>query len=281
MELMSTYRQEEWRLVNPELAALQTTNDSQPENSLAPSDSEDSQAPHQDQAESDANLDDANTNPSSPPNQVISHDQPGERIQSILDVEQDLLGYTQSVSIAERNPRKPPRIQLPKLGIPSDDLEGIRPIPSVVDMEQDPYDGPWDPHDEPVYMMLITRDDRNEAKRLRDQLRHHGFPILRGEWFLEKQGAIPIGLLGRLTFDHRTSRRTPFDVAWANREAVDDTMEEERKRHRIQRRRVLLVQRDGGEVRVDGLKRKHKPTGGPSDLTFTTTLLDLFKDFEV
>lgn len=298
MELMSTYRQEEWRLVNPELAALQTTNDSQPENSVAtsdpedsqpenssaPSDSEDSQAPHQDQAESDANLDDANTKSSSPPDQVISHDQPGEPVQSSLDREKDLWGYSPSVSEFKRYPQKPPRIRLPKLGIPNDDLRGIRPIPSVIDMEQDPYDGPWEPHDEPVYMMLFTHLSRKRARRLRDQIRHHGFWAFHGDWFLRKQRAIHIGPLGGLTFRHRTSQDITLSVAWGNREVVDELMEKERLRSVPtdgDRRRVLLVQRDGGAVRIDGLKCKCNATGGPSDLTFTTTLLDLFKDFEV
>lgn len=327
---MSIYRQEEWRDVNPDLDALQTPNDGQPENSLAPSgpensqaphqdqvegdahhddansnsmsvdpdsdalqtphdslpenslapvDPENSQAPHQDQAESDANLDDANSNSSSPPNREVSHDQrPKKPVQSILDREQDLWGYNRSVSEPERDQEKPPRITPTKLEIPNDDLQGIRPIPSIIGMEQDPYDRPWDPN-EPVYTMLFTRKDRNEARRLRDQIRHHGFWGFGREWRVRKQRAAMIGSLGGLTFRHRTSKKITLSVAWGNREAVDGAMVAERARPGGVKR-VLLLERDGGEVRIDSLQRKYNNMNGKS-YTFTITLLEIFKDFEV
>lgn len=186
----------------------------------------------------------------------------------------------QAESIAERDPNKPPRTTPTKLEIPNDDSQGIRPIPSINGMEKDPYDRPWEPHEEPVYTMLFIRGNRNEARRLRDQIRYHGFGILYQDWILRKKRDPLIGPLGGLKFVHRTSPKTTISVAWGNREVVNETMERETLRPGGIRQ-VLLLQCDGGKVRVFGLDPKCNDTDGAPDYTFIATVLDLFKDFEV
>lgn len=148
------------------------------------------------------------------------------------------------------------------------------PIPSIMDVIPDKMDGPYETCEERIYTLLTTKLGRTEAKKLREKVRHSGWDPFDGlPWKpIKRSRVIPLGWQFRRTdIDHFHSLTI---ICGGNRTGILDVMRREGRRARGERRFMTIVQRDGGEVHVNGLLAK-------STRTTTSTALDIFDKFEV
>ena len=149
-------------------------------------------------------------------------------------------------------------------------------------MKPDTSDGPYEPCEERFYTLLVTRLSRTEAKQLRKQIRYSGWDaIYTFPWqFFEE---VPNkGIIG---WQFRRNDNTQLDtltyICGGNQEGIRRQMVQEGKSPWDTRRIMMIVQRDGGEVRVDGLVAK-APKGKPATVGKpNTAALDVFAQFEV
>lgn len=156
------------------------------------------------------------------------------------------------------------------------------PIPSIKDVKPDTSDGPYEPCEERFYTLLVTRLSRTEAKQLRKQIRYSGWDaIYTFPWqFFEE-----VPNKGTIGWQFRRNDNTQLDtltyICGGNHEGIRRQMVQEGKSPWDTRRIMMIVQRDGGEVRVDGLVAK-APKGKPNTVGKpTTAALDVFAQFEV
>lgn len=156
------------------------------------------------------------------------------------------------------------------------------PIPSIKDVKPDTSDGPYEPCEERFYTLLVTRLIRTEAKQLRKQIRYSGWDaIYTSPWiFFEEEPN-----KGRIGWQFRRNDNSQLDtltyICGGNQEGIRQQMRQEGKTPWDTRRIMMIVQRDGGEVRVDGLVAK-APKGKPTTVGKpTTAALNLFDQFEV
>ena len=185
--------------------------------------------------------------------------------------------------VVERDPKIPLQIPLREHRNPSNDLGRGPEIESVIGKGRDPrYEPfepfePFEPHVEPLYAVMITRLPRTEAKRLRDQIRHHGLGVFYSpEWFLVET------IQARKPRFMRTERlKTSSFVSCGTREGFKHELRKTRRIPQGRRPRLMIVQRDGGEVLVEGLEPALRPRPSSRDQSLTDTVLGLFGQFEV
>lgn len=181
--------------------------------------------------------------------------------------------------IAERAQEKPPRKTLPRLEenqqaqISTDESNSGQscPIPSITGIGPDPCDDTYDPPGEPgerFYTVLITKLDHDEAKELRRLIRNQGLGAFCDlQWSLKKFKAKPRA--------YRKGDLGDSYVCRGNREGVDSALMRERTRTRPENRRnVMIVEQDGGELSIEELI----PLGYQ---TRTLAVLKIFEMFEV
>lgn len=156
------------------------------------------------------------------------------------------------------------------------------PIPSIKDVKLDTSDGPYEPCEERFYPLLVTRLNRTEAKKLRKQVRYSGWDaIYTFPWIFFEE----VPNKGTIGWQFRRNDNPQLDtltyICGGNQEGIRRQMVEEGKVPWDRRRIMMIVQRDGGEVRVDGLVAK-APKGKPTTVgNPNTAALDLFDQFEV
>lgn len=148
---------------------------------------------------------------------------------------------------------------------------------------QDPSGEPYELHIEPAYAILKTHLERSAAKRLREAIRHDGLNIFsHTSWALHQNDSNKQTepKFGRT--DRGTSMHFSF-VSLGNREGFNAALRKVGKLPLKRRPLLMIVQRDGGELRVEGLKhgRLKDSSGRYQIASFVNTLLDLFKQFEV
>lgn len=163
------------------------------------------------------------------------------------------------------------KIQIEK-GQSSPDNRRPGPIPSIMDMHQDLANGLYDPHQN-NYTVLNTRLSRVEAKDLRDQIRNIGLDAFAApEW---KPHPDRDGTVSGWQFRHsrRRHRESISRVFRGDREGINKYLMNEEK-FVSQKRISMIVQRDGGEVKVERIVTK-------PGWTLTHTVLEIFEDFEV
>jgi hypothetical protein len=193
------------------------------------------------------------------------------------------LGQSHRVYVVERDPKIPLQIPLREHRNPSNDLGRGPEIESVIGKGRDPrYElfepfEPFEPHVEPLYAVMITRLPRTEAKRLRDQIRHHGLGVFYNpEWFLRATGQAQIP-----RFKHTERLKTSSFVSCGTREGFKHELRKTRRIVQGIRPLLMIVQRDGGEVLVEGLEPALRPRPSSRDQSLTDTVLGLFGQFEV
>ncbi|KAK7698950.1 hypothetical protein SLS64_012005 [Diaporthe eres] len=149
-----------------------------------------------------------------------------------------------------------------------------RPIPSIKGMDRGRSDGPYDPHEEPLYTVLHTGLSRTEAKDLRAQIRTRGLNVFsephwepmkhqKGSGWRHKQHVG--GKWGTFTTIRRGNRRGFNGVLCADG-------------HRKAKRLSMIVQQDGGEVLVEGIICQKS---GKMSRTPNSFLLEVFDGFNV
>lgn len=149
------------------------------------------------------------------------------------------------------------------------------PIPSIKDVKPDTSDGPYDPCQERFYTLMVTRLSRTEAKKLRKQVRYSGWDAMYTfPWKPLEEGRAR-GIMG---WQFRRIDNIQLDsltfIGGGNWEGIHQTMIREGYSTWERRRIMMIVQRDGGEVRIDGLVAK-KPKSP------TSAALEVFDQFEV
>lgn len=183
------------------------------------------------------------------------------------------------LDIAEREQGKPPRKTLPRLEEnlwaqvstnQSDSGESYS-IPSIMNIDRDPCDEPYDPPGERLYTVLLTKLDRREAQDLRDQIRNQGLGA-----FSDPEWSFLRTVIGRVPrFRRNDEESTASSISRGNREGVDEAMLRERRRKKSEKRRnVMIVEQDGGELSIEELI----PIGIQSR---TNAVLKIFEMFEV
>lgn len=148
------------------------------------------------------------------------------------------------------------------------------PIPSIIGIDLGRSNGPYDPHQEPLYTTLHTRLSRTEAKDLRVQIRTRGLDVFsEPQWepIMHKRGAgwqlkSHVGRKGEIFTNIRRSNRRGINAAMRQ----DD--------FRNSKRLSMTVERDGGEVLVEGIICGKPPQ---RILTPTSILLEIFEGFQV
>ena len=154
-------------------------------------------------------------------------------------------------------------------GSPDSSIRGqLRPILSIMDMDPDPYNGPYEPHEEHLYAVLTTNLGRDEARCFREQVRNSGWGAFSvSPWTFEwHQGAT--------RFRHKDRGKTATSITHGNIEVFKQWLQQEMQKTVKKRRRMMIVQSDGGEVSVEGLvpERNH---------TSTFAVLEIFEEFEM
>lgn len=148
------------------------------------------------------------------------------------------------------------------------------PIPPIMGMHQDLGDGPDDPHQD-SYTVLTTRLSRAEAKVLRDQIRNSGLDAFAApEWeATPDRPRYP----GWKFFKHseRNILESASTVHHDNRKGINHFLVQEDRRTQKSRRLTMVVQRDGGEVKLENLVPR------PRQRLTAIVLNHLFVDFEV
>lgn len=119
--------------------------------------------------------------------------------------------------------------------------------------DADPRDGPYDPHQEQLFAAMITKLSRNEAKDLRERFREIGLDhFFTPFWRREKRRGWKF-----TPFGGQSSKSSSF-FANCNRRGFHTHLTQEGAEPRDKRRVSMIVQCDGGEVRVEGLVCKYR-----------------------
>ncbi|KAI7779259.1 hypothetical protein LA080_001022 [Diaporthe eres] len=149
-----------------------------------------------------------------------------------------------------------------------------RPIPSIKGMDRGRSDGPYDPHEEPLYTVLHTGLSRTEAKDLRTQIRTRGLNVFsEPDWepMMQQKGS-------GWRHKHHVGRKweSLTTIRRGNRRGFNRVLCADG--HRKAKRLSIIVQQDGGEVLVEGIICQKS---GKKSRTPTSFLMEIFDGFNV
>lgn len=148
------------------------------------------------------------------------------------------------------------------------------PIQSIMNVEPDTSDGPYDPCEERLYTLMTTKLNRTEAKKLRKKVRDSGWDPFDGppwEPIVRPQNRTTGWQFRRADINQRNCLTS---ICSGNRLGIHSLLLLEGRSPWRTRRFLTIVQRDGGEVHINGLLAKPKRST-------TAAALEVFDKFEV
>lgn len=148
------------------------------------------------------------------------------------------------------------------------------PIPTIMNVEPDTSDGPYETCEERLYTIMATKLSRTEAKELRKKVRDSGWDPFDGPpW---EPIAWPHGPTIGWQFRRidMVPRKCLTTICGGTRIGVRNLLLKEGRAAPHERRFVTIVQRDGGEIHVNGLLGKFNRSN-------TAAAVEVFDKFEV
>lgn len=162
--------------------------------------------------------------------------------------------------------------------IPNNSNPGeTHPIPSIMATSPDPEDGPYDPHEERSYTVLITKLGRTEAKDLREHVRNNGLDAFCSPPWENVSGNVRENVREKgwsFRMSHKTLQESLTYVCSGNRRGLNEHLSRQMDKGRHKARVWMVVQWDGGEVRIEG----SVPKGRHNNFS---ALIEVFDQFQV
>lgn len=146
-----------------------------------------------------------------------------------------------------------------------------------MDMDRNPSDGPDEPHEEAFYAILTTTLSRGMAEDLCQQIRNDGLGAFSDQhWeFVRRRNAYGWGFRNlSLQNDSHIVATVSHGTRCRVHERFKIDERTARERTGADRRHTMIVQKDGGEVLVEGLMLFQ-------GRWLYSTVLEVFQGFEV